>query len=317
MRNVFCVRGSEQQSSGYSQMDGQHDMHNERILLLRSVLVGVLSVTGLLYGLGVYYGLSSAQRDYAGKEFKLLAAQAGQDIRKSFTKSSLTLNHLAERYATTFPDEAEWPTVLLPGFNRDLHYLRDISGFEELVFLPLVRPADVDRTERFLMDAWAADPLIPKRAYKAPIPGIYGVNKSSDSSDEAFYKDTSKVDWDNEYDVILPIAQMNFDRYLPKTWLGRAVHTHAYLGRELEDVMRCTLASNYSYARESCSRITLSLDESPLLPGGTATSNIAVPIMLRENRYTPIKPYSSMLLTPIKPYSSMLLTPTPYLNPIM
>jgi hypothetical protein len=115
-------------------MDGQHDTHHEYILMLRSLLVGTLSVTGLLYGLGVYYGLSSAQRDYAGKEFKSVAAQAGQDIRKSFAKSASSLNYLAERYATHFPDEADWPTVMLPGFMKDLPYLRDTSGFDSLVF---------------------------------------------------------------------------------------------------------------------------------------------------------------------------------------
>jgi hypothetical protein len=133
-------------------MDEQHDMHHEYILLLRSLLVGALSVTGLVYGLGVYYGLSSAQRDYAGKEFKSVAAQAGQDIRKSFAKSTNSLTYLAERYATTFPDQDQWPTVLLPGFVKDLPYLRDTSGFDSLVFMPIVQYDEINKTERFLME---------------------------------------------------------------------------------------------------------------------------------------------------------------------
>jgi hypothetical protein len=177
MRFFYCASDREQQSSGYSKMDGQHDMHHERTYMLRSVLIGALCVTGVAVGLVTYYGLSSAQQAYAGKEFKSLAAQAGQDIRKSFAKSSLALNFLAERYATTFPDEDQWPTVLLPGFVKDMHYIKDISGFETLLFTPIVRPEEVNRTERFLMDAWAADPLIPASAGLLPIPGIYGMNR--------------------------------------------------------------------------------------------------------------------------------------------
>jgi hypothetical protein len=43
--------------------------------------------------------------------------------------------------------------VLLPGFLKDLPYLRDTTAFESLVFNPLVAWEDVARTEQFLMDA--------------------------------------------------------------------------------------------------------------------------------------------------------------------
>jgi hypothetical protein len=198
-RKLCCVRGSEQQSSGYSQMDGQHDTHQEHVYLLRSLLVGALSVTGLLYGLGVYYGLSSAQTDYAGKEFKSLAAQAGQDIRKSFANSASSLNYVAERFATTFPNEADWPTVMLPGFVKDLTYLRDTTGFDSLVFAPIVQFDEINSTERFLIDAWAADPLTRDRSY-FPVPGIYGQNQSARS----VYADTRDVEWDAKYKVRVP-----------------------------------------------------------------------------------------------------------------
>jgi hypothetical protein len=285
------------QSVGYSKMDvqdGQQDMHNEHLYLLRSLLFGALTMTGLLYGLAVYYGLSSAQTAAAGLEFKSVAAQAGHDIRKSFAKSSVTLNYLAERYATTFPDEADWPTVLLPGFGKDMHYLRDISGFESLAFMPLIKPADVNRTERFLLDAWAADPLIPAAA---GVFGIYGVNASDNL---AVYKDTTKVDWDAQYTVVLPVAQME-GLTLP-TFLGTDMHSLKELGLPMEDVMRCTLASNYTYARESCGRITKldHTDQAQLFTAPTVTSNIIVPILLKENRYT-----TYYTPTPIKPYSSM------------
>jgi hypothetical protein len=79
----------------------------------------------------------------------------------------MAVNYLAERYATAFPNEADWPTVLLPGYVKDMHYLRDTGGFEILAFLPLVHLEEVNRTEQFLMEAWAADPDIPAHA------GIY------------------------------------------------------------------------------------------------------------------------------------------------
>jgi hypothetical protein len=159
----LCARRSDVQPTDYSQLDDARKSE-ERTYLLRSCLFGTLTVTGVLYGIWVYYYLSGAQEAAAGKEFKSVAAQLGLDIRKSFAKSANALNYLAERYATHFPDEANWPTVLLPGFNKDMSYLRNTSGFETLAFIPIVRFADVNRTERFLMDAWAADPLIPAPA---------------------------------------------------------------------------------------------------------------------------------------------------------
>jgi hypothetical protein len=41
---------------------------------------------------------------------------------------SQALSYLAERYATQFPNDEDWPTVLLPGFIKDLPYLRDTTG---------------------------------------------------------------------------------------------------------------------------------------------------------------------------------------------
>jgi hypothetical protein len=51
-----------------------HRKRDERTYLLRSLLFGALTVTGVLYGVAVYWGISSAERRNAGKEFKALAA---------------------------------------------------------------------------------------------------------------------------------------------------------------------------------------------------------------------------------------------------
>jgi hypothetical protein len=123
MGAVFlCPRRSDVQPTDYSQLD-ENRISEKRIYLLRSSLFGTLTVTGVLYGIWVYYYLSGAQEAAAGKEFKSLAAQAGKDIRQSFLNSACALSYLAERYATTFPDEADWPTVYLPGFNKVYHML--------------------------------------------------------------------------------------------------------------------------------------------------------------------------------------------------
>jgi hypothetical protein len=60
----------------------------KRIGRLRALLCGALTVTAVLYGLAVYFITSTAQQNYAGKEFKYLASQAGKDIRKSFAQSA-------------------------------------------------------------------------------------------------------------------------------------------------------------------------------------------------------------------------------------
>jgi hypothetical protein len=190
-------QGGAGQSAGYSKLD-DHRKQDERTYLLRSLLFGALTVTGVLYSLAVYFGITAAERAYAGKEFKALATQAGQDIRKSFAQSATALSFLAERYATNFPDDNEWPTVLIPGFDKDMGLLRDISGFEMLVFLLLVRFEDINKTERFLMDAWAADPRIPAGAGAF---GIYGLNASAG---RVPYKNTTKVVWDAQYEVHYP-----------------------------------------------------------------------------------------------------------------
>jgi hypothetical protein len=65
------------------------------------LLFGALSVTGVLYGLTVYYGLSSAQTEYAGKEFKSLAAQAGQDIRKVLPTIEYPVTDYTDYYTNT------------------------------------------------------------------------------------------------------------------------------------------------------------------------------------------------------------------------
>jgi hypothetical protein len=82
----------------------------------------------MLYGLGVYFFLSILQQAYAVKDFTFLARKVGTDIRKSFAQSNNALEYLAERYATTHPDESEWPLVMLEGFEMEMPYLRDLSG---------------------------------------------------------------------------------------------------------------------------------------------------------------------------------------------
>ncbi|KAJ1403486.1 hypothetical protein B484DRAFT_405077, partial [Ochromonadaceae sp. CCMP2298] len=279
-----CARGSAEQPTNYSKLD-DHRKRDERTYLLRSLLFGALSVTGVLYGLAVYFGISSTERAYAGKEFKALATQVGVDIRKSFAESAKTLIFLAERYATTFPNEADWPLVQLPGFVKDMPYLCDSSGLESLVFTPIVKWEDIARTDQFLMAAWAADPLIPDYAGLFPLPGIYGVNESVGMVP---YKDTTKVTWDAQCEVVLPITQMLMDHGLSNLLLGYDLHATSNFGPGLEDAIRCAAASNYSHARENCGRVSkvdyvLANEVLPGLPEATVHSNIRLPIMLNEN----------------------------------
>eukprot|EP00601_Ochromonadales_sp_CCMP2298_P002590 CAMPEP_0173176626 /NCGR_PEP_ID=MMETSP1141-20130122/4568_1 /TAXON_ID=483371 /ORGANISM="non described non described, Strain CCMP2298" /LENGTH=459 /DNA_ID=CAMNT_0014098993 /DNA_START=316 /DNA_END=1691 /DNA_ORIENTATION=- len=250
--------------------------------LFRSVLFSALTVTALMYGLAVYYGLSTAQYTYAGKEFRYLAEQAGQGIRNTFTHNARALSYLAERYATEFPHEEVWPRVLLPGFVKDLPYLRDTTGFETLLFIPLIRWEDIDRTDHFLMDAWAADPLVPPNAGLLPLPGIYGVPVSDRT---LYYKDTTQVDWPAQYEVVMPIAQMLFDSDLPAYLLGRDMHANSDYGPGLENLMRCTTASNFSYARDNCGHVSQLdyADPADIHEGSVVQSNFVVPIMLGQN----------------------------------
>jgi hypothetical protein len=106
---------------------------------------------------------------------------------------------------------------------------------ELLLFAPLVRFEDMNRTERFLMDTWAADPLVPLGAGELPLPGINGLN---DSAGGAFYKDTTKVDWDAQYEIVTPIVQMLFDRDLSTVFLGRDFHSSSRFGPDAEDMVR-------------------------------------------------------------------------------
>jgi hypothetical protein len=126
---------------------------------------------------------------------------------------------------------------MLPGFVKGMKYLRDTSGLEILAFLPLVKFRDVNRTERFLMDAWAADPLVPANAGLRPLPGIYGVNESNN---RAPYKDTTKVTWNAQKDVLLPVAQMLFDSDIPPMFLGWDLHATSNFGPWIEEIMDCT-----------------------------------------------------------------------------
>ncbi|KAJ1418073.1 hypothetical protein B484DRAFT_400605 [Ochromonadaceae sp. CCMP2298] len=280
MRVCSCTRGRAEQPTDYSKLD-DHRKRDERTYLLRSLLFGALTVTGVIYGVAVYWGISSAERANAGKEFKALAAQVGVDIRKTLAQSSKTLHFLAERYATTFPNEADWPLVQLPGFVKDMPNLCDSSGLEFLLFAPIVKWEDVNRTEQFLMDAWAANPLIPADAGLLPLPGIHGVNESAG---RVPYKDTTKVTWDAQYEVVLPVAQMLMDRGIPATLLGNDLHTTS-IGPVFEDVIRCAAASNYSHASENCGRVSkldfflgrIHFNEA------TVNSKFGVPIMLNQN----------------------------------
>jgi hypothetical protein len=294
-----------------------HRKRDKRTYLLQSLLFGALTVTGVLYVVAVYWGISSAERKNAGKEFKALAAQVGMDIRKTFAQSDQALNYLAERYATIFPNEAEWPLVQLPGFVKDMPYLSDASGFESLLFVPIVKWEAVNRTETFLMDAWAANPLIPVNAGLLPLPGIFGLNESAGTVP---YKDTTKVVWDAQYEVrahtqspfapprdlvmqtytiispthphthhnnalvqvVLPIAQMLMNNGLPNYFLGCDLHASINVGPFMENIMRCTMGSNYSYARKNWGRASeLDFDSSGTEPA--VFTNVGVPIMLNQN----------------------------------
>jgi hypothetical protein len=54
----------------------------------------------------------------------------------------------------------------------------------------MIKFEDINRTDHFLMDAWAADPLVPDGADLFPLPGIYGVSVSNRN---VSYKDTTQV----------------------------------------------------------------------------------------------------------------------------
>ncbi|KAJ1397371.1 hypothetical protein B484DRAFT_260189, partial [Ochromonadaceae sp. CCMP2298] len=255
----------------------------KRIGRLRALLFGALTVTAVLYGLVVYYITSTAQQKYAGKEFKYLVSQAGKDIRKSFAQSAKALEYLAERYATTFPDESEWPTVMLPGFIGDAPYLRDTTGFESLLFMPFIRFEDVARAETFVVNAWSSDPDVPPSAL--PWAGFYGV----DSTNTAYRNTTREVDWDAKYEVVVPVVQMLFDREdsLPAFVLGRDLHSAAGYGLGIEDIMRCSAANNYTYAREHCGRVSkieyIDIEDAMFNGRKVVHSNFGVPIMLNHN----------------------------------
>ncbi|KAJ1400719.1 hypothetical protein B484DRAFT_405957, partial [Ochromonadaceae sp. CCMP2298] len=165
-------------------------------------------------------------------------------------------------------------------------YLRDATGFESLVLTPIVQFEDVARTEAFMLAAWAADPLVPQNGYTYPIPGFYGLNSAND-----IYKDTTKVDWDAQYEVILPITQMLFDRAdaLPAYLLGCDLHSAPNFGRAIEGIISCSASSNYSHARENCGRVSevwVSQTETDGFVFGQTTvvhSNFGVPVMLDQN----------------------------------
>ncbi|KAJ1434355.1 hypothetical protein B484DRAFT_446682 [Ochromonadaceae sp. CCMP2298] len=279
MARVQHCDGAEQSAAGagYSKMDGEE--HPERINLLRTVLLSALTVTAALYGVAVYYGLSDAEQAMAGKEFELLARQAGKDIGQSLTRSNDVLNFLAERYATFAPDQADWPLVQLPGFVKDMPYLRDTIGFETLFFAPIVSFEDANKTEAYLMDAWAADPLIPADAGLLPLPGIYGINATAGY---APYQPTTRVTWDAQYEVIAPVSQMLFCGSISATSLGRDIHAEPANGAALEEVIRCTESSDYSHARINCGRFTMNIAISEALDN-VLVSNVVVPIMLNSN----------------------------------
>jgi hypothetical protein len=93
--------------------------------------------------------------------------------------------------------------------------------------------------------------------------------------------------------VVLPISQILFDRDFSSLFLGRDLHTSSMFGPPSEDIMPCTLSTNYTYARESCGRVTKleSSDPADVFVTQTTTSNFFVPIMLDKNRYTHIHIY--------------------------
>ncbi|KAJ1384438.1 hypothetical protein B484DRAFT_17667, partial [Ochromonadaceae sp. CCMP2298] len=281
MSRVQPNNDNAEHAAGYSKLD-EHRSHDEHTYLLRTVLFGFLTVTAVVYGVGVYIGLSSTQNQYASKEFRSLSAQVGTDIRNSFDKSVQALTFLAERYATNFPDESEWPTVLLPGFEKDIPYLRDSSNLEIFFFAPIIKFEDINRTEIFMMDAWADNPLIPFGAGLFPIPGFYGLNESAGN---AIYKDTRKVDWPAQYEVITPLAQVLFDREVPPFFLGQDFHSIGQFARVVEETMSCVYSHNYSFARDNCDRVTplQPYDPGNLSPEVTVQSNLVVPVMLNQN----------------------------------
>ncbi|KAJ1393586.1 hypothetical protein B484DRAFT_277321 [Ochromonadaceae sp. CCMP2298] len=174
---------------------------------------------------------------------------------------------------------------MLPGFIEDLPYLRDTTGFESFVLAPIINFEDVASTEQFLMNAWANDPLVPPFGYQFPLPGFYGLTSESDT----VYKDTTEVDWDAKYEVVVPVAQMLFDRpdSGPAYLLGCDLHAGTNFGLGIEDIMRCSAANNYTYAREHCGRVSKIdyTDKNSFVFNGRKVvhSNFGVPIMLNHN----------------------------------
>jgi hypothetical protein len=86
--------------------------------------------------------------------------------------------------------------------------------------------------------------------------------------------------------VVTPISQMLIDNVLPASFLGQDLHATSSAGHVIESMMRCTMGSNYSYARENCgrtSKLGLIAANVEYMTEAAVFSIIGVPIMLNQN----------------------------------
>jgi len=260
-------------------------------------MAGTLLLVAAAFGLGSYYGLSISERTFAIRQFNAVADSTLIEIQDAFDTMSSALVTLSSIYSNLYPDEDQWPYVVLPGFYETVPFLTDTSRLDSMLFIPMVEPepnahpSNQTEYEKYLWSYYASEPAIPSY----PPPGVptpelggYGGIWSTGGRPYAVtisHDVTGQVNWGNSStNALFPIAQSVFGGSLTSHHLGWNLHGTFYEDPYIDKVINCTKETgDYSKALRECRSVRpWTLNDNTKV----VDTNVAFPILLKLNDST-------------------------------
>jgi len=263
----------------------------DRITLLRLSMGATLLLVAVAFGLGTYYGLSASEQTLVTSQFDSVSSTAVTRIQDTFGGMKNGVKTFATMYSNQFPDESQWPYVLLPGFYETASLLAETAGIDSLLFSPVVKPepganaTTQTEYEKFLYNYFDSEPAIPANPFP-PNPGfafrgIFSVAGTFFDYAKIYHDVTGEQEWGTNRTDLYPLAQATFGGQIVPLIMARNLYNDVMVGPKFDDVNECVEGSaSYEDALDGCGRF-----RPWFYNPNTGSVNGAgfVPIMLRQN----------------------------------
>ena len=281
----------------------------KKILLLRSLLLITIIITGLISCFFSYYFIRLSQHELYTQDFYDLVSDNFQSIRKSL-HTQLKMNiQVSVMVGLKCYDTSFWPNCVAPSelYDSGTEQLISLSQVSEFGILPIVTSQTRSSFENYTKHLYEHDPGYPSGTGSN---GIFAY----DSNGHKIYSNISFGF--SKYDILTPIAQMSDPNETYVNILYNA-HSDPMYAKTIDNMIDCVTKltsdmtwnqasriNNMNILRTQCSSIT------DFIPSGNKhTSSIGTPIIPYSDPTLvgfsgAIFSWESMILSTITPQSS-------------